>query len=102
MTDRITEKMLQIKVDYLNELTGNPIESWTKRANGGYTANIGNYYVDGAYGGVALDQITNEGGGVTDVFSNGHMPKRELFYRISAYIDGIETGRKLPKHSKAA
>jgi len=89
MTYRITEKMLQRKVDLLNEMTGNPAGSWEKAGK----ANIGNYHLSFAYGGVALNQMTNTGGGVTDIFSVGHMPKRELFYRICAYCDGIETGK---------
>jgi len=101
MTYRITEKMLKRKVDLLNELTGNPAESWTKGDNG-FKANIGNYHLSFAYGGVSLNQMMNDGGGVTDIFNAGHMPKRELFYRICAYCDGIETGQHPVKTGKAA
>lgn len=54
-------------------------------------ANIGVFYLDGAYGGYALYRIMNEGGGVTDVFNGGHMPKRELQARMFAFLEGIAT-----------
>jgi len=57
-------------------------------------ANIGVYYIDGAYGGVALYRVTSEGGGVTDVFSVGHVPKRELYHLMFAYIEGLCTGMR--------
>ena len=91
--ERITQKMLEIRVKHLNEITGNPVTSYT-RTDSGMKANIGNYHLDFAYGGVALEQMMNEGGGVNDIFG-GHMPKRELFERLIAYIAGIEEGQKL-------
>lgn len=56
-------------------------------------ASIGVYYVDGAYGGVALYRITSEGGGCTDVFNVGHVPKRELRNLMFAYLEGIDAER---------
>jgi len=86
---RITEKMLQARVDWLNELTNQPATPWTKNAEGKMKANIGNYHISGAYGGVCLHRMCTEGGGVQDVFSCGHIPKRELFERICAFMSGI-------------
>jgi len=91
--ERITQKMLEIRVKHLNEITGNPVTSYT-RTDSGMKANPGNYHLDFAYGGVALEQMSTEGGGVHDIFG-GHMPKRELFERLTAYIAGIEEGQKL-------
>jgi len=87
---RITQKMLDQKVDCLNEITKSPAEPYTQ----GKGANAGNYHIDYAYGGVSLHRISN-GGGSNDVFNCGHVPKRELYYRIASYIDGIilATGR---------
>ena len=56
-------------------------------------AQIGNYHIDGAYGGVSLHQMVNDGGGIRDVFSCGHVPKRELFDRICAFMEGIRTAQ---------
>ena len=92
---RITEKMLQHQVDYLNTLTGNPSKSWTfdeetKRSK----ANIGNYHLYFAYGGVCLHQMVNDGGGVTTPIGGGCVPKKELHQKLSAFISGIELGKK--------
>lgn len=43
--------------------------------------------------GVCLHQTSNEGGGVRDVFQCGHIPKRELFNRICAYMDGLRDSK---------
>ena len=87
--ERITEKMLEMLVKRINQITGNPESSYTQDKDGEYTANPGNYHLSGAYGGVALHQMANEGGGVHDIFG-GHMPKRELFERMHAFIKGIQ------------
>ena len=91
MTYRITEKMIERKIAYLNEITGNPAEPYTRGEDGSFAANVGNYHRSDAYGGVSLEQMVGPGGGVHDVFSCGHVPKRELFDRICAMIIGLET-----------
>lgn len=91
--NRITEKMLQIRIDYLNEVTGSPSQPWTRDESGTYS-NIGNFHMSHAYGGVALHRMSNKSGGVSDVFSSGHMPKRELFDKICAYIDGHQLAKE--------
>ena len=97
MTDRITNKMLEQKIDYLNKLTGNPLTPWTQyRAQDGKlvtTANQGNYHLGGAYGKVELSQMCTDGGGVHTIFP--YCTKRELFDRLRAYINGIEVGKEL-------
>jgi hypothetical protein len=86
--ERITDKMLNAKINYLNQLMDTPETSW-ERTNGKNKSHVGNYHISGAYGGVNLCQMTNESGGVRNVFSCGHVPKRDLFNRIDAYIAGI-------------
>jgi hypothetical protein len=88
--ERITEKMLQNKVDYLNKITGNPMAPWEKTQTG-ITANIGNYHLSYADGGVSLHQMMNEHGGVHEHLGTGHGPKRQLFDKLCAYIQGIES-----------
>lgn len=85
---RITVGQLESRVKYLNQITGQKEKTWE---NG--KANIGTYYLDGAYSGYTVDQICNESGGVIELFS-GHMPKKELYYRLNAYISGIQDGKK--------
>lgn len=82
MAQRITEKMLQAKVNHLNSLKGFDSPKYS---------DIGSYTLDYAYGGVALYRYINDRGGVHDIFRNGHMPKRELFGLLNAFINGIES-----------
>lgn len=90
MVYRITEAHLKAKVDWLNKMTGNPTDPYTRGADGHHKANIGNYHLSHAYGGVCLHQMANEGGGVRDIFNCGHITKRDLAERISAYMLGLE------------
>jgi hypothetical protein len=90
MSERITQKMLERLVDRINQITGQPETSYTKDKDGRYRANVGNYHLDYAYGGVALEQMSTDGGGVHSVFGCGHVTKRELYNRLHAFINGLE------------
>ena len=74
---RITEKDLKNLVERLNKIAGfdNPEYS-----------TIGAYDLSFAYGGVSLHRYTNKSGGVCDVFRCGHVPKRDLYNRIQAFL----------------
>lgn len=85
---RVTEKQLQSIVDRINRITGSPMEPWT---NG--KANIGNYHLSHAYGGVCLHRMSTNGGGVSSPLSTGHIPKRELAGLLYAFISGIDTAK---------
>jgi len=87
--ERITDKILNNLADRINEVTKNPITSYTKYKNGKMKSNVGNYYIDWAYGGVALYQMTNEVGGVADVFGSGYTTKRDLYNRLRAFLEGM-------------
>lgn len=87
--DRITLKNLQAVVDRLNRITGSPAKPWT-HADGKNVAQIGCYHLSRAYGGVSLHRMVTDGGGVSDVLYCGHVPMRDLYNRISAYIYGIQ------------
>ena len=87
--ERITKKDLESRISYLNRITGNANETYTKQDDGTFRANIGNYYLSGAYGGVKLEQICSDGGGCSDVSRQGFGTKRALYDWINAYIDGI-------------
>jgi hypothetical protein len=86
MTNRITEKQLQAIVDRLNRITGSPSAPYV-----GNVAQVGNYHLSHAYGGVCLHRMHNEGGGVSSPLSIGHIPKRELAGLLHAFIAGIDT-----------
>ena len=57
-------KMIQNKLDRLNEITGNPKEPWA-RTDEGFKAQVGNFHLDRAYGGVRLVRMVNTSGGDT-------------------------------------
>ena len=83
---RIYQKDLEAVAARLNKLIG--IEEKVK-----YNT-VGGFIIDHAYGGVSLHKIENGHGAVSDVFRCGHITKKELYYRINAFIDGIEYERK--------
>lgn len=82
--NRIKQSDLEQLVHMLNEKTGHTGEDWE---NG--KTRIGMFTLSYAYGGVSLHRYTNNGGAVNDVFRCGHIPKRELYYRIRSFIDGM-------------
>lgn len=92
---RITKKILKSKLDTLNELLGVPKTAYSKDKNGKLSANIGTHYLSSGYGGVTVNRIINEGGGVTCPLGHGYVSNRELADKISAYIDGISLGKNL-------
>lgn len=87
---RITQKDLENLVNRINVETGNNVCSHTKNADGTYTANVGTYLIDYAYGGVTMYKVTNAGGGVSEVFGSGHMTKSSLYNHMRAFIAGVE------------
>lgn len=74
----------------LNNMTGNPVEAYKKSEGGKYTACIGNFHISQAYGGYSLHQMVTDGGGVTDIFSRGHITARELYELIHAFRRGYD------------
>ena len=91
---RITRKHLEPIIDRLNRLTGSPSEPWTNDGDK-FRANIGNFHLSEAYGGYCLHRMSNEHGGVSDVFSSGHIKARDLYDQLHAYLRGIEFGKDL-------
>lgn len=84
MSQRITEGFLQAQVDSINEMCGTPKTSYTDGK-----ANIGNFHLYFAYGGVTLHQTLKEGGAVRDIFGAGCMTKRELSERLYGFMAGL-------------
>jgi hypothetical protein len=88
MSTRITRSFLEAKARTINTMTKSPLES-SRMVDGKWTANVGNYHISGALGGYCLHRMCNESGGVSDVFSCGHIPARELAGLMSAYTAGL-------------
>lgn len=94
MRDRITQKDLEYLVKEINEITGQKVESYSIGEDGQYHANIGNYHLSYAYGGVNLHQMVTDGGGVTNPLGGGYHTKRELYYKLCSFIIGLRTHKK--------
>ena len=88
---RITQSDLEAVVLRINRITDSPESTYTKDAKGKFHANMGNYHLDWAYGGVCLCRICNKGGGV-EVIISGYCTKRELYEKMQAFIMGYCTG----------
>lgn len=88
MTQRITRAHLDAKAQTINSMRGAPAEPY-RTVNDKAVANVGNYHISGSYGGYCLHRMCNESGGVSDVFSTGHIPARQLAALLSAYSAGL-------------
>ena len=92
MTTRTTIANLQAVVDRINRVTGSPSTPW-RREGDRNRANIGNYHLSHAYGGVCLHRMANESGGVTTPLGLGHVTKREMYEQMHAFARGLEIGK---------
>ncbi len=89
--DRITDKHLEALCSRLNTLTGSPLQPYARdEAAGRSIAQVGNFHVSHAYGGVCLHRMSNTGGGVSTPLMGGHVTKRQLYDAMYAMISGIE------------
>lgn len=74
-------------------MNGSELEPWERDENG-FRQVPDAYSISYAYGGAALHRNCSVNGdgeshGVSDVFGY-HMPKRELYNRMQAFLSGIE------------
>jgi len=83
--ERTTRKQLEFLCARINAAHQTPAQPY-ERVNDKLIGQIGNYHLSGAYGGVSLHKTMTIGGGVRDVFSCGHVTKRDLYNRMSAYL----------------
>ena len=85
---RINNADLEGLANRINIKTGNCPVAWSHGE-----ANVGNYHISGAYGGVSLHQMANTSGGIHEVFGCGHVPKRDLYNRMHTFLLGLEVKR---------
>jgi hypothetical protein len=83
--NRITDKNLEGVCAIINRVTGSPEKPYVDGV-----AQIGNYHIGSAYGGVSLQRMSNSSGGVTEPLYCGYQTKRDLWNRIHAFLKGIE------------
>ena len=87
--ERITRKQLEFMCERINAAQKTPAKPY-ERIDGSLVGQIGNFHLSGANGGVCLHQTMTEGGGVRDVFSCGHVTKRDLYQMMRAYLVACE------------
>ncbi len=89
--DRITNADLDRLVDRINTVTDSPMTPYSKPEKPGdrFTANLGNYHINGAYGGVQLVRMGNNGGGISTISTNGYETKRQLYTWMTAFLAGL-------------
>lgn len=86
MSNRITQKDLEWLVKIINNRAKSPQEPYNEARQ----ANIGNYHLDYAYGGVKLVRMCNEHGGIRTISSGGYGTKRELYNWMEAFLYGLD------------
>jgi len=91
---RITEKMINARVEQLNAMRGLPNELYQPRVNpkDNLVANAGVAYLQGAYGGYRIE-VMCKGGGSRDLLNSGFGTKREVFNTLVAYMDGYDSAK---------
>ncbi len=96
--ERIRQKDLEYLVKRINEVTDSPMTPYTKSKNAvlgpNYQravikANIGNYHLDYAYGGVKLVRMVSDGGGIEEISRDGFGTKRQLYSWLQAFLAGL-------------
>lgn len=94
MATRITEKDLNNLCDRINKLTNSPSVPYAPDETGRQRAQVGNFHISGAYGGVQLHRMVNTGGGVNTPLNTGYVSKRELYSARSSFLAGLSAGRE--------
>ena len=85
--ERITIKHLEAIARRLNKMTNSPTTYMDANRN----ILVGHFHIDRAYGGFSLCRTDNSSGGVTQPMGYaGHVPARELYERMHAFMAGIE------------
>lgn len=86
--NRITKKQLQARIDTINSILNRPAAPYAQ-VDGKLIANIGNFSLSQAYGGFGVHLMVNEHVGVSTPIWHGHIPARDAYERISAFIAGL-------------
>ena len=88
-----SKKTLEKICELINTATGSPLTPYT-RTESGLVANLGNFHLSGAYGGVCVHRMHNQSGGVTEPIWSGHISKGKAEVKMRAYLAGLEMPKK--------
>ena len=87
--NRITKKQLQSRIETINSILNRPATPYSQ-VDGKLIANIGNFSLSQCYGGYCVHLMVNDGGGVSTPVWYGHIPARDAYERLSAFIAGLQ------------
>lgn len=90
-TTRTTPAHLESLVARINSLTNSPTQPYSE-VNGKFSPNANCYHLDYAYGGVMLVRMSSTPGctGISTPLGTGHISKRDLYERMTAFVRGLE------------
>jgi len=87
---RTSIKTLEAICGWINEESGSPMTPYTKGKDGKIRANIGNFHLSRAYGGITMHRITDESCGISCPSGfDGHTTKKELELKMRAFYAGL-------------
>ena len=81
MTYRVTNSVLQARLDSVNRMLGNPPDA--------PYSTVGVLVLYGAYGGMTVHQYMNEAGGVSDLMG-GIFTRREVLLFLNGMVRALE------------
>jgi hypothetical protein len=87
--NRITKKNLQARIETINSILNRPATPYSQ-VEGKLVANLGNFSLSQCYGGYCVHLMVNDGGGVSTPIWAGHIPARDAYERLSAFIAGLQ------------
>lgn len=95
-------KTLEALCKQINKATGSPLTPYT-RTESGLTANIGNFHLSEAYGGICVHRMHNADGGITEAIWGGHISKAKAETKMRGYLAELEMaqGRDIDKSAEA-
>lgn len=85
----MNKRELEILIKQINEKTGSPQEHYIRDDSGRLRAQVGHYYISGAYGGVELERVVNEGGGCKSISRDGFGTKKQLGTFLLGMLAGL-------------
>jgi len=80
---------LQSLIERINIATNSPATPYSRNGEK-LTANIGNFHLSQAYGGVCVHRMANDAGGITTPIWHGHITKKEAEAKMRAFLAGLE------------
>lgn len=87
MKQQVSRKAIELRVKWLNEALGRPVEPWTK-IEGGCKGNAGNFHLDHQLGGYRIEEMLSTGG-ANATFGHQRMSKTELCNFLDAILETI-------------